>query len=169
MSKFKVGDKVKIPKTKTSIRSSTDSFMDELIGSGYKLDYLIVREFDSDGIVILDYADGGGAGYLFCATFNESDLELYEEKSDDANEPINIDINLPIEMLDMVEPINAKSNNKEGIKDYGVKWADTDRLFKNTFKPESKCDIWKRLIFAYADENNYNAVKEIAALADRLK
>lgn len=142
MSKFKIGDKVKIPTTK-SFGRNISFFNDELTRKAYDKCYLEIVDIDED-YIILEFFDFKGR--IDNGLFLESDLELYEEETT---------IRLPVELLELAEPNPVKSNTEE-------------ELIKKVFKT-SKCDIWKRLIFAYADENDYNAVIEIAALAEKLK
>lgn len=151
MSKFKIGDRVKIPTTKSFGRNV--SFLnDELTSKAYDKCYLKIVEINEDYIA-LEFFDF--MGQLDNGLFLESDLELYEEE-------MTIP---PIELLGLTEPNNVKSNNEEE-KLEGEKGTYE---WTHDLNADSKCDIWKRLIFAYADENDYNAVKEIAALAEKLK
>jgi hypothetical protein len=76
MSKFNVGDKVKIPKTKKGYNDySYDSFYDEINDKGYS--NLVIDKIQSDGSIRLK---GPNNGYLGMDVFYESDLELYEER-----------------------------------------------------------------------------------------
>lgn len=76
MSKFKNGDKVKIPKTKNGrIDYTYDKFYDEVNDKGYC--YLVINKIQSCGIHRLIGPDNG---YLGLDIFVENDLELYEER-----------------------------------------------------------------------------------------
>lgn len=75
---FKVGDKVKIPKTKTwrGRHGGISGFNGEIFD--YKLDYLIIAEFMKN-----DHNEVGlkrdDDNHLMANGFNISDLESYEE------------------------------------------------------------------------------------------
>ena len=75
MSKLKVGDKVKIPNTKKGkTDSGYDSFVIEIKQKKYP--YLVINDINDERIRL----KGPDYGYLGMDVFDESDLELYEEK-----------------------------------------------------------------------------------------
>ena len=110
-TKFKVGDKVKIPKTK-SFGTNINEFNEEIIN--YDLDYLLITHISSTNNIILKRNDNIT---LFYNVFSISDLELYEEpKQQNMNN--NKQVFLSLETAKMFYNGNDKAAKQFALDNY---------------------------------------------------
>ena len=123
MKTFKVGDKVKIPLTK----SFGESFVDfKILLKDYKLDYLVISNLERKNFM-LKRDDGI---YLKYNTFTPEDLEHYEEYNETFNPEAHSHLIIDFDKVETIEEIAQRhSDQNHIIGDFyklgfieGVKW-----------------------------------------------
>lgn len=102
---FKVGDKVKIPKTSTAKIANFKSFLQEM--SNYKLDYLIVRNIDNSGYWEISLKRNDGIN-LFEDGFMIQDLEHYEEYNETFNPEAHSHLIIDFDKVETIEEAAEK-------------------------------------------------------------
>lgn len=144
MKTFKVGDKVKIPLTK----SFGESFVDfKILLKDYKLDYLVISNLERKNFM-LKRDDGI---YLKYNTFTPEDLEHYEEYNKTFNPEAHSSLIIDFDKVETIEE-SAKTFEKVCFGDKSWEKVEEKSICYNSFIAGAKSEASKNHWFKIFQE-----------------